>query len=256
MAMRLLSLKKIPLTSAFILTIALLTMELPAAKQPEKTTPASFAMDSIIDMVKIEGGSFVMGSDSGRPDEKPAHRVTVAGFYLDKTEVTQEAFERVMGKTPSLFKGCPNCPVEQVSWQDAHDYCAKVNKRLPAEAEWEFACRAGGKSAYAWGDTVNGDNAWYSDNAGRKTHPVGQKKPNGFGLCDMSGNVYEWCFDWFIDYASLKNLPQKKGVANEGDSRVMRGGSWNNNVDGVSCTSRGWDIPDAATNNVGFRCAR
>jgi formylglycine-generating enzyme len=234
---------------------AVLTMVF-LALRPEKTAPGSLASESINNMVKVEGGTFMMGSDSGRPCEKPAHKVTVNGFYMDQTEVTQEDYERVMGNNPSLFKGCPECPVEQVSWQDANDYCAKVNKRLPTEAEWEYACRAGSLTKYYWGDTINGDYAWYSDNAERKTHPIGQKKPNRLGLYDMSGNVYEWCSDWFDENSYSKNPPQNKNVTHEGGSRIIRGGSWNNNSDGLPCVPRGWDIPDAQNNNVGFRCAR
>jgi formylglycine-generating enzyme len=226
------------------------------AAQPGKTTPAPAVLVPLSDMVLIEGATFVMGSDSGRTVEKPAHSVTISRFYMDKTEVTQEDYERVMGNNPSLFKGCPKCPVEQVSWQDASDYCAKIKKGLPTEAQWEYACRAQGSTAYYWGDTMNDAYAWYSDNAGRKTHPVGQKKPNAFGLYDMSGNVYEWCNDWFDENYYSKTPTQNPKGPREGQSRVFRGGSWNNNRDGVGSAMRGWDKPDAYVNNVGFRCAK
>jgi formylglycine-generating enzyme len=221
-----------------------------------KHTRGFLASESKYGMVKIEGGTFMMGSDIGQPCEKPAHKVTISGFYLDQTEVTQEDYLRVMGNNPSLFKDCPKCPVEQISWQNAHDYCAKVNKRLLTEAEWEYACRAGSLTKYYWGDTINGEYAWYSDNAKRMTHPVGQKKPSKFGLYDMSGNVYEWCSDWFDENFYSKNPPRNKNLAPEGISRVIRGGAWNNNEDGLPCAHRGWDIPSAENSNVGFRCAR
>jgi uncharacterized protein (TIGR02145 family) len=164
--------------------------------------------------------------------------------------------ERVAGNNPSVFKDCPKCPVEQVSWLDAKQYCEKVGKRLPTEAEWEYACRAGVATNYYWGDEMNGDYAWYRANAEMKTHPAGQRKPNKFRLYDMSGNVYEWCSDDFSKKDDGKNPGTTPGAPGDVEGRVYRGGSWNNHRDGVGCSSRVSDTPEGTNTNVGFRCAR
>jgi formylglycine-generating enzyme required for sulfatase activity len=207
-------------------------------------------------MVWIEGATFMMGSDSGSNDVRPRHEVAVSGFYMDKNEVTQEAYERATGNNPSAFTNCPQCPVEQVSWQDAKNYCEKVNKRLPTEAEWEFACRAGSAAHYSWGDKVDGQYAWYFSNSEKKTHPVGQKQPNKFGLYDMNGNVYEWCADRYDQTYYAKSPSQNPKGPQEGESRVLRGGSWFNHWDGLRCAARVWDDPGSSMHNIGFRCAR
>jgi sulfatase modifying factor 1 len=179
-------------------------------------------------MVFVAGGTFQMGSSSGDSDEKPIHTVTVSSFFMDKTEVTQAEYRKVMGKTPSHFRGCDDCPVEKVSWHDANAYAKKVGKRLPTEAEWEYAARRGNKSK---GYTYSGSNdlnsaGWYDNNSGRKTHPVAQKQPNELGLFDMSGNVWEWCTDWYDEgYYSGSPQTDPQG-SNSGTSRVLRGGSW------------------------------
>jgi len=179
-------------------------------------------------MVFVAGGTFQMGSSSGDSDEKPIHTVTVSSFFMDKTEVTQAEYRKVMGKTPSHFRGCDDCPVEKVSWHDANAYAKKVGKRLPTEAEWEYAARRGNKSK---GYTYSGSNdldavAWYSNNSGSKTHPVAQKQPNKLGLYDMSGNVWEWCSDWYDEgYYSGSPQTDPQG-SNSGKKRVLRGGCW------------------------------
>jgi len=179
-------------------------------------------------MVYIQGGTFQMGSKKGDSDEKPIHTVTVSGFFMDKTEVTQAQYRKVMGKNPSHFSGCDDCPVENVNWHDANEYAKRVGKRLPTEAEWEYAARGGNKTngyKYAGGNSI-GNVAWYYGNSGSKTHPVAQKQPNELGLYDMSGNVWEWCSDWYGDgyyKQSPKNDPQGP---NSGTLRVLRGGSW------------------------------
>jgi formylglycine-generating enzyme required for sulfatase activity len=161
-------------------------------------------------MVFVEGGTFQMGSNSDY-NELPVHTVTVSSFYMDKTEVTQAEYRKVMGKNPSRFSGCDDCPVESVSWHDANEYAKKVGKRLPTEAEWEYAARGGSKSK---GYTYSGSNGidavgWYDDNSDDKTHPVAQKQPNELGLYDMSGNVWEWCSDRYGSYSSSpQNNPQ------------------------------------------------
>ena len=207
-------------------------------------------------MVWIEGGTFMMGSNDGGSDEKPVHQVTVNGFYMDKTEVTQAEYERVMGNNPSSFKNCPDCPVESVSWDDAKAYCEKVGKRLPTEAEWEYAARAGSTTKYYWGNGAPDAYAWYDGNSGQKTHPVGQKQPNAWGLYDMSGNVWEWCSDWYNeDYYANSPAQDSKGPSS-GTGRVLRGGSWFNLPESLRSANRVRNGPDDRFINNGFRCVR
>ncbi len=191
-----------------------------------------------LELVLIPAGEFMMGSpDSDKDadaDDKPQHRVWISKpFYLGKFLVTQEQWEAVMGNNPSHFKG-PKNPVESVSWGDCQLFLDKLNGKvgggkfqLPTEAQWEYACRAGSKTRYCFGDdeTRSGDYAWYDKNSGDKTHPIGERKPNAWGLYDMYGNVCEWCQDWYGDY---KESPaaDPTGPAT-GSSRVIRGGSWN-----------------------------
>ena len=206
-------------------------------------------------MVFVAGGTYQMGSNSGS-DEKPIHTVTVSSFYMDKTEVTQAEYRKVMGKNPSNFSGCDDCPVEKVSWHDANAYAQKVGKRLPTEAEWEYAARGGNKSK---GYTYSGGNnldavGWSNDNSGGKTHPVAQKQPNELGLYDMSGNVWEWCSDWY-DKGYYSRSPQNDPQGpNSGSSRVLRGGSWYF-YDDSDCrvAYRNGYPPDGRYNGNGFR---
>ena len=188
-------------------------------------------------MVYVEGGTFTMGATSEQgsdadSDEKPAHQVTLSSFYIGKYEVTQAEWQAVMGTNPSRFKG-DNLPVENVSWDDCQEFIRKLNEltgkqfRLPTEAEWEYAARGGKRSygaKYAGGGDI--DNvAWYEGNSNKTTHPVGQKRPNELGLYDMSGNVWEWCQDYFEFYSSTSQTnPQGSAT---GTYRVLRGGSWN-----------------------------
>jgi formylglycine-generating enzyme required for sulfatase activity len=191
-----------------------------------------------IEMVWVEGGSFMMGSNDGQEDEKPVHEVTLNGFYMGKYEVTQAQWQKVMGNNPSKFSGCPKCPVEQVSWNDVQDFIIKLNAqsgkkyRLPTEAEWEYAAKGGkNNSSYRYSGSDNIDEvAWHSSNTNDETHPIGTKKANALGIFDMSGNVSEWCSDWYdknhYQY-SMKNNP-KGGLT--GDYRVLRGSSFIHNV--------------------------
>ena len=205
-------------------------------------------------MVFVAGGTFQMGSNS-ESDEKPIHTVTISGFFMDKTEVTQAEYRKVMGKTPSSFSGCDDCPVEKVSWHDANAYAKKVGKRLPTEAEWEYAARGGNKSkGYAYSGSNDLDAvAWYNNNSGSKTHPVAQKQPNELGLYDMSGNVWEWCSDWYDEgYYSGSPQTDPQG-SNSGKSRVLRGGSWFSNDLICRVANRGRLNPDHRNSYYGFR---
>jgi formylglycine-generating enzyme required for sulfatase activity len=211
--------------------------------------------------VPIPAGTFTMG------DGEYAHKVTLTqSFHLGQHEVTQEQYEKVMGATPSNFKG-PQNPVEKVSWDDAVEFCRKLSElpeeksggyvyRLPTEAEWEYACRAGTKTKYSFGDSKSklGDYAWYVKNSGDTTHPVGQKKPNPWGLYDMHGNVWEWCQDWHGAYPSSA-ATDPTGVAS-GSYRVLRGGSWFNYSDNCRSFIRGWDTPGGRDDLLGFRVLR
>ncbi len=206
-------------------------------------------------MVFVAGGTFQMGSSRGDSDEKPIHTVTVSSFYMDKTEVTQAEYRKVMGKNPSNFSGCDDCPVENVSWNDANAYAQKVGKRLPTEAEWEYAARGGNKSK---GYTYSGGNnldavGWYNDNSGSKTHPVAQKQPNELGLYDMSGNVWEWCSDWY-DKGYYSRSPQNDPQGpNSGIYRVLRSGGWGNGGSSCRVANRSRLRPVSWSNACGFR---
>jgi formylglycine-generating enzyme required for sulfatase activity len=211
--------------------------------------------------VPIPAGTFTMGEDH------EAHQVTLTQpFELGVYEVTQEQYEAVMGTNPSHFKG-PQNPVEVVSWAEAVEFCRKWSDlpaeksagyvyRLPTEAEWEYACRAGTQSIYSFGDSDSelGDYAWYTDNSGGTTHPVGGKTPNAWGLYDMHGNVWEWCQDRYGSYPSGA-VTDPTGPSS-GSRRVTRGGSWF--YHSVHCRSvwRVWFPPDYRLNHLGFRVLR
>lgn len=193
---------------------------------------------AIDNMVYVTGGTFMMGATSEQEsdafsDEKPAHQVTLSGYYIGKYEVTQELWQAVMDENPSNFKGNSRRPVERVSWNDCQEFITKLNRitgrqfRLPSEAEWEYAARGGNKSRgykYAGSNTLS-NVAWYTDNSGSTTHPVGQKSPNELGLFDMSGNVCEWCQDWKDNSYSSVAQTNPSGPS-YGSYRVYRGGSW------------------------------
>jgi len=238
--------------------------------------------ESGVEMVLLPGGSFIMG-DEEEVDAQP-HQVVVSSFYIDKHLVTQAEYQRVVGKNPSRWKGGGN-PVEQVRWSDAVRYCNARSRlegleacydlktwecnfdadgyRLPTEAEWEYACRAETKTAYFFGDNPSklGSYAWYEDNSGGKPQPVGEKRPNPWGLCDMCGNVWEWCNDYYkVDYYQEGPEENPRGPKT-GENKVVRGGAWKFSAE--SCRSGyrynedpgyvdacfGYDI-------YGFRCVK
>jgi len=212
-----------------------------------------------IEMVKIPAGSFMMGSDNG-DGEKPIHRVNISNsFYMGKYEVTQTQWKAVMGNNPSSFSNCGgDCPVENVSWDDVKDFIRKLNNlqndyeyRLPTEAEWEYAARAGTTGDYYGNlDSI----AWHSSNSGSKTHPVGQKSPNAFGLYDMSGNVWEWCQDWYGSYPS-GTVTNPTGETS-GSDRVFRGGGWNYAAANLRSANRSFNSPSNRYDSIGFRVVR
>ena len=216
-----------------------------------------------IEMIKVEAGTFMMGASpemkSPEGNEKPWHQVTLTNdYFIGKYEVTQSLWQAVMGSNPSSFKG-DNLPVENISWIDCQEFIRKINSvsgksfRLPTEAEWEYAARGGKYSRnylYSGSDNIS-DVAWYKDNSGGVTHPVGLKQPNELGLFDMSGNGNEWCQDWCGAYSSSpKNNPIG---AETGNCRVGRGGGWFNITWNNLSVFRNFCPPNKFGKNLGFR---
>ena len=215
-------------------------------------------------MVFVKGGTFQMGDVNGKFNELPVHSVSLNNFYIGKTEVTQAQWRAVMGSDPPelSFKSCDQCPVEKVSWDDVQEFIKKLNAktsktyRLPTEAEWEYAARGGGKQTYTYaGSNTVDEVAWYSENSGTKTHPVGQKKANELGLYDMSGNVWEWCQDWYDDFYYVKRTSSNPPGPATGSLRVFRGGSWGNSPADVRVALRNNHTPDYRGSHIGFRLA-
>lgn len=217
-------------------------------------------------MIAVEGGSFTMGgtSEQGRDaweNERPTHNVTLDSYLIGQTEVTQELWKAVMGTNPSYFTGY-NLPVEQVSWNDCQEFIKKLNSitgenfRLPTEAEWEYAARGGQKSkGYKYSGSNNIDNvAWYDDNSSNKTHAVATKQPNELGIYDMSGNVWEWCSDWYGDYGSEPQINPTGPV--HGSYRVCRGGSWYYRAGICRVSFRYYCTPVGRNSDLGLRLAR
>lgn len=230
--------------------------------------------------VWIPAGTFRMGCSPDDhecfDDEKPVHRVAISkGFWMGQTLVTQAAYARIIGASPSRFKG-EHLPVETVSWDEAKTYCRKLEMRLPTEAEWEYAARAG-STATRYGDLQAV--AWYAGNSGPKfvdgralyqndpknyeekliargnqTHVVGQKQPNAWGLYDMLGNVWEWTADWFDkNYYAHSETVDPKGPSH-GEYRTVRGGAWDEDPKNVRLSGHYWLPPDSRTFYTGFRC--
>jgi len=227
--------------------------EMSEGPEPRRVDTVDLGRGVKMEFVWVPGGSFEMGSNE-YDSEKPVHTVQLDGFWMGKYEVTQEQYEAVTGGNPSNFKGAKN-PVERVSWNDAVAFCQKAGKgiRLPTEAEWEYACRAGSRTRFFFGDSDSGlgEYAWYRGNSGSQTHPVGQKKPNAWGLYDMHGNVCEWCGDWYGNYSSgSASNPQG---ASSGDIRVLRGGSWDSGPRICRSGIRGRYFPADTGGHDGFR---
>ena len=238
--------------------------------------------ESGAEMILIPGGRFLMG-DEAEIDATP-HEVVLSPFYVDKNLVTQAEYERVMGENPSRWK-TGNNPVEQVRWSDAVRYCNKRSEleglescydleswqcnfaangyRLPTEAEWEYACRAGTKTAYYFGNSPSelSEHAWFEDNSGGRPHPVGGKLPNAWGLYDMHGNVWQWCNDFYqVDYYEQSPEKDPRGPKS-GETKVVRGGAWKFSADSCRCGYRYNENPGYADvcfgyDIYGFRCVR
>jgi len=269
----------------------------PAANPPTLTPPAAngstanrstagaatIRTKSGIEMVLIPAGEFLMGDDRGEDDEQPAHTVRVRSFYMDVSEVTQESFQAMLGRNPAKWQD-PAKPVERMSWYFAIQYCNMRSTReglqpcydlqtghcdftadgyrLPTEAEWEYACRAGTSTQYSFGDQAGKltDFAWFKKNSGAATHAVKQKSPNPWGLYDMHGNVAEWCNDLYADGYAAGPAQDPQGPES-GEDRVLRGGSWKTSEDSCRCSARNYEAPGLADvcfgyEAYGFRCVR
>jgi formylglycine-generating enzyme required for sulfatase activity len=253
------------------------------------TSPCDLVTKSGVQMVYLPGGDFVMGTADGNADEKPVHKVTLSSFMMDKYLVTHEMFTKAQLPNPSHWQDNPKNPVERVRWRDAKQYCNERSLleglkpcynektmdwdcdysangyRLPTEAEWEYACRAGADGPYDFGDVGKlREYAWFADNGNERTHPVGQKKPNHWGLYDMYGNVSEWCEDVYSPSSyseSVATDPHGPPSPGKDVKRVMRGGSWRASADMCRATFRqGQRTGDTDarfyTDFCGFRCVR
>jgi formylglycine-generating enzyme required for sulfatase activity len=249
------------------------------AVESTSTLPLTFTNNIGVEFVLIPAGTFMMGTPIEQLDaiaggdqdyrnriehETPQHQVEISQpFYLGKYPVTQRQWEMVMGATPSRFKG-DNLPVERVSWNDVQAFIKKLNERegvdhyrLPSEAEWEYACRAGSTGLYSFGDDAArlGEYAWYKENSDEKTHPVGEKKPNTWGLYDMHGNVWEWVQDRYDENYYQNSLNVDPQGPNAGAFRVYRGGSWSAPALFARSAVRFASLPGVRIGYLGFRCA-
>ena len=234
-------------------------------KQKELGGPIINSVDMVL--VPIPAGEFMMGSpesESGRRGNETQHEVKITQpFYLSAHEVTQQQYLEVMGNNPEQYARVDDKPVTNVNWHEAVAFYDKLSEqegkdyRLPTEAEWEYACRAGTTTAYSFGNDASGlgEHAWHRGNSGQTTHPVGEKLPNAWGLYDMHGNVWEWCQDWYGDYGKEKVVTDPTGAAS-GVNRVLRGGAFFNRPEFVRAADRTSSQPDNRNRNFGFRLAR
>jgi len=253
-------------------------------KAPDAALPEIITTKSGIEMVQIPAGHFKMGTDKGKDDEVPAHEVQIDAFLMDRYEMTQAAFAKLEPLNGSHFKG-PDRPVEMISWGDAALLCNKRSLeeglepcydaqtgdcnykangyRLPTEAEWEYACRAGTTTDYHFGSDPGqlSQSGWFADNSSKQTQPVGRKKPNAWGLYDMHGNVAEWCNDVY-DKTYYQNAPANNPHGpDDGPKRVLRGGAWNSKPGACRAAYRVGESPGSqdacfARDAIGFRCVR
>jgi formylglycine-generating enzyme required for sulfatase activity len=236
----------------------------PPPASPIQPAAPTFCNSIGMEFILIHAGEFRMGASDGADDEKPVHRVRITRpFYLAKYPTTQAQWEAVIESNPSRFPGDPNRPVETVSWDDAQNFLQRLSAkegksyRLPTEAEWEYAARAGTTTAYCFGDDVSllREYGWYTENSGGRTRAVGQLEANVWGLHDMHGNVWEWVQDWYADnYYQQSGIIDPKG-AEEGKYRVVRGGSWRDDARYLRVSARGRNEPGYRLDTLGFRCA-
>lgn len=243
-----------------------------AQDRPDQVPPKAMTLDLgrgvSLELVLVPAGSFVMGSTKGGGggETRPVRKVTISRpFYMAKYEVTGEQWAAVMGNNPSAHKG-RNLPVQNVNWEDCRNFMARLKEsikgtnspwtdaRLPTEAEWEYACRAGSSNEFSFGNSAGGlgEYAWFAGNSGDAPHAVGGKKPNAWGLYDMHGGVFEWCSDWYGNYGSeAETDPAGPGA---GKWRVCRGGSWSDVAECCRSAYRYYDGPGGAGGaNIGFR---
>ena len=271
-------------TTAFTLPILLASF---GCRRTEDTgsEPQVMKTKTGIEMVAIPAGWFEMGSAKGASNETPTHRVWVDSFLMDKYEVNQEQYTKLVGVNPSSFKGADK-PVDTVTWTDAVLYCNLRSKaedleacyqekdetwqcnftangyRLPTEAEWEYACRTGMEGEYYFGSDPRAlkKHAWYADNSSRKTHDVGQREPNPWGLYDMYGNVAEWCNDVYSESYYKKSPSKDPRGPEQGEIKVFRGGGWQDRVGSLRSSWRAGEncsfVDACITDSMGFRCAR
>lgn len=250
----------------------------PEPKPEPKAEPAlsnrTFTANGVsFTMVAVEGGTFTMGATSEQggdadDDERPTHQVTLSSYYIGETEVTQELWEAVMGSNPSRFKGS-NRPVESVSWNDCQEFISRLNAktgktfRLPTEAEWEYAARGGHSGGYKYsGSDIIYDVAWFDMNSSDKgssspdygTHPVASKRANELGIYDISGNVWEWCSDWWYGAYSSSSQSNPTGPSS-GSLRVVRGGGWDSGAGTCRVSYRSCSSADGRHSDLGLRLA-
>lgn len=270
-------------------TLAFSACERQGSGGPGDVQPQEIVTSSGVEMVYLPGGEFLMGSDQGNPDEAPPHKVSLTGFLMDKYPVTQEMFAKAQLPNPSHWQENPTNPIERVRWRDAKRYCNERSLledlkpcynentadwdcdytangyRLPTEAEWEYAARAGTDGPYDFGSVDKlRQYAWFAENSGRQTHPVGQKKPNRWGLYDLYGNVSQWCEDVYrADYYQESPAVDPLGPPSPGRDvkRVLRGGNWKSSAEACRATYRQGERTgntDAcfSTDYCGFRCVR
>jgi formylglycine-generating enzyme required for sulfatase activity len=246
------------------------------AERLQAQSPKEITNSIGMKLVLIPKGTFMMGSpesEEGRKENETQHEVTISkDYYLGVTEVTQAQYEKVIGKNPSYYQGAivgnenADLPVEQVSWDDAVEFCKKLSElpeeikagrvyRLPTEAQWEYACRAGSKTAYSFDDEEGllPEHGWFNRNSSNRTHTVGLLEPNAWGLYDMHGNVWEWCSDWYEEYP--KGAVGDPTGPSKGAHRVFRGGSWSDVAASCGSGDRSWDDPSFRGSILGFRLA-
>ena len=285
--------RRTKVTPAGLLVAAVLAAAIPACgpgdRLPSENSPsAAVTTAGGVEMVLVPGGWFEMGSPPGGEADEGLHRVYVSPFYMDRCEVTQEEYQRVTGENPSRWKA-PTNPVEQIRWPQAAAYCNARSRReglqpaydlktwqcdfqasgyrLPTEAEWECAARAGSSTSYSFGNNPADlkSHAWFKENSPRRRpSPVGQKEPNRWGLCDLYGNVCEWCNDWYQEDYYQHSPPQDPPGPTSGENKVLRGGSWYSSADECRSAYRLYEDPSYRDvcfardvhGLIGFRCVR